>query len=238
MKNPWLLALAACTGLLAVPPLARAQEIGPGEQKMLGPPIGTVGFDVFDRVPPFGQPPAPFSFDGVSGTYQELVVSHRDGNPYGGFSFEYQFTVTTGIVLTVTATGFDGTTAVGQTPWLTTVTSIPTDPDQVGANLAMRDGGPNKADNITFFAFGPGGFIGAGQTSQWLIVDTPSNTEGAATITFAVSASSGSVPGLGPGFVGVPEPGTLPLALVSLFLAGACFVYRRLTRPRGAWPAC
>ncbi len=217
MKTTWVLAVAASAGVLACTPLARADIILPGQKDTTLTQQGTLG------APPniTSVAPTPFSFDGITGTYREFVFSGRNGNPLGGLSFEYQFTVTSNTgsaaVASFAATGFAG--------WQTNVTFAPA--GTVPPGEADRSAG--LGDVITFVF--PGG-VGAASgtlpvTTEWMIVDTnaPSFTPNAVTLS---DTGGGSLTAAADG--PVPEPGTLPLALVSLLLAGAYCGYRRLAR--------
>jgi hypothetical protein len=216
MKQSCVLALAACVGLLAVTPLARADILVPG-QTVPPPPLvqeGVLGPPNFASV---GVPTQiPFSFGGASGTYREFVSAGRTGNPLGGLSFEYQFHVNTGVVQTFAANGLAG--------WQTNVTFAPG--GTIPAVEADRSGGLGDVINFTL----AGGGVMPGQTSEWLIVDTNAPADIPNTISLSGGGGSVNEPALGPA---VPEPGTLTLALVSLLLAGA-FGYWRRSRSKPA----
>jgi hypothetical protein len=220
MKKSWVLALAACVGLLGVTPLAQAVILLPG-QSVPPPPLvqeGTLGPANFDMVP-F----TPFSFGTtggtVSGMYREFVSIGRPGSPFSGLSFEYQFNLdpTSGpLVATFTANGFAG--------WDTNVTFTPG--GTVTASAASRSAG--TGDSITFTLTPPG--VLAGQTSMWLNIDTNAPADTPNIVLLAGNGGGVTQTALGPA---VPEPGTLTLTLVGLLLAGA-FGYRRLCRPTPA----
>jgi hypothetical protein len=215
MKNALL--LAACYGLLVVTPQTRADILLPGQSVTPPAQQGSLGAPPNVASIPF----TPFSFDGVNGMYREFVFAGRNANPFGGLSFEYQFTLpansgSTGVVQAFTANGFAG--------WETNVTFAPG--GAVPASEADRSAGLGDVINFTL----ANGGVGLGVTSEWLIVDTNAPTFAPNTVTFSNATGGVSEPALGP--TPIPEPGTLPLASLSLLLAGAAVGYRRLTRPR------
>ena len=220
MWKSWTLALAACIGLLGATSLAHASVLVPGQTVAPVSKDGTFGAPNVASVGPL-----PFAFVGtggpVTGTYREFVSAGRTGNPFGGLSFEYQFTVdatSTQAVSGFSAGGFAG--------WLTNVTFAPG--GMIAPYAASRT--PN-GDSIEYLMAGtlarPGG------TSMWLIVDTNAPSFQPDTVSLeGDGGSTGSFAALGAAPPPqVPEPATLTLALVGLSL-GAGFGYRRLRRPK------
>src|SRR5262249_53303497 len=151
----------------------------------------------------------PFTFSTtngiVRGTYVEFVSIRADNPlPDRGLSFEYQLTVTAGTstdaVQAITAGGFGG--------WTTNVTITPV--GMVPFNFASRAvhlGG----DGIS--ATSAGG-VSAGQSSQWLVIDTNAPNFQSNFVSFSgEGGGTGALASFGPA---VPEPATLTLALVGL----------------------
>ncbi len=154
----------------------------------------------------------------MSGMYREFVSAGRTGNPLSGLSFEYQFNLdpaSAGAIQTFIGAGFAGQS--------TNVTFTPG--GMVPPSEASRSSG--DGDAITFLITDGGG-VQPGQISMWLIVDTDASGEVPNTLTLAGNGGSTHVAALGP--APVPEPRSLMLGLVSLFLAGA-LGYRRLRQP-------
>jgi hypothetical protein len=206
MGKSWIRALAACVGLLSSTSLAEATLLSPGQTAAPLMQEGTLGPANFDMVP--FTPYAFVSLTGpVTGTYREFVSTGRTGNPLGGLSFEYQFTVdatSTGFVFDFTADGFAG--------WQTNVTFAPGGTTVPSAAARSADG-----DVIDFTLAAP-----PGQTTMWLIVDTDAPADILNNVALAGSGGSTTPqPALGPAAAVVPEPGTLTLSLVGLALTGA-----------------
>lgn len=217
MQRLWIVALAACVGLLSVTPLAQADLLLPGQTVSLAAPEGTLGGANFDMIPftPFSFTPAGGGV--VSGMYREFVSSGRPGNPLGGLSFEYQFNLDAMSDPAIQAFG-----ASGFAGWTTNVTFTPG--GAIPPSSASRS---SNGDGIEF-TITAGGGVQPGQTSMWLIVDTDAPGETLNTISLAGNGgATTALTALGPA---VPEPGTLTLALVGLLVGGA-FSYRRLRQP-------
>jgi hypothetical protein len=222
MWKSWTLAVAACVGLLGATSLAQASVLAPGQTVRPVSKDGTFGAP---NVASMG--PLPFAFvepgGPVTGTYREFVSAGRNGNPFGGLSFEYQFTMdatSTRAVSGFSAGGFAG--------WLTNVTFAPG--GMIAPYAASRTA---NGDSIEYLMAGP--LASGGGTSMWLIVDTNAPSFQLDTVSLqGDGGSTGSLAALGPAPPqAAPEPATLALALVGLSL-GAGFGYRRLRRPKPA----
>jgi hypothetical protein len=213
MKKWWFLTLAACVGLLGATSLAEATILGPVESASPPSQDGTLGPPNVTAVAT-----TPFSIGGgaATGTYREFVSSGRPGSPFTGLSFEYQITVAATseeAVPRFTADGFAG--------WLTNVTFAPL------GTVKTSEADRSANGDVMGFTLEMGG-VQPGQTSMWMIVDTnaPSFTPNLVFMMLPSHAEGFSGAAVGPA---APEPGTLTLALVGLFLAGG-FGYRRLCR--------
>jgi hypothetical protein len=222
MWKSWTLALAACVGLLGATSLAQASVLAPGQTVRPVSKDGTFGAP---NVALMG--PLHFAFDGtdgpVTGTYREFVLAGRTGNPFGGLSFEYQFTVDARSTRTVS-----GFSAGGFAGWLTNVTFAAG--GMIAPYAASRTANGDSIEYLMASAMArPGG------TSMWLIVDTNAPSYQHDTVSLqGDGGSTGSLAALGPAPAqAAPEPATLTLAFVGLSL-GVGFGYRRLRRPKPA----
>jgi hypothetical protein len=195
-----LLAIAClCAALLlGGTNFAQASVLLPGQFVSPVSQDGTLGLTLVASVAPM-----PFSFTTssgtISGTYQEFVAVGRTGNPFGGLSFEYQFTVdkaSTRDVSSFSVGGYGG--------WDTNVTFAPGGTEKPMAAVRSATG-----DGIEYLMD-----VQPGLTSMWLIVDTNAPSFQPSTISLqGDGGSSGAKAALGPA---VPEPATITLLGIGL----------------------